>query len=328
MADRLRVVVIGAGEMANRVHYPNLRSLDDVEVAALCDLDAARLDETAKRWSVPMKFTDYRAMVDQVRPGAVYAIGQPHLMYDVWIWCLEQGCNLFIEKPPGLTLHQAQVLAYLAEEHRAVTQVGFQRRSSPLLKKARQLCLDRGPVVHAVCEFYKYALTPLTTARDHMMDDGVHSIDTLRWACGGEVVHVESSCRRIGTPDINWLTATLHFDNGSVGVLVNSWCSGRRLFRVELHSRGVFAEVDPENEARVFVEGNSDGDRYQAAEVAGGEEFWAYAGFRAKHREFVDSILTGIDSTSSPFRDAVKTMEVAEMVLAGSLFGRQTTWCQ
>ena len=35
--------------------------------------------------------------------------------------------------------------------------------------------------------------------------------------------------------------------------------------------------------------------------------------------EFVDSILTGIDSTSSPFRDAVKTMEVAEMVLAGSL---------
>ena len=323
--DRLRVAVIGAGEMANRVHYPSLRSFDDVDVAALCDLDTAVLDETAERWSVPVKFTDYRTMVDQVRPDAVYAIGQPHLMYAVWTWCLEQGCTLYVEKPPGLTLHQAQMLAYLAEEHRVVTQVDFQRRSSPLLRKAHQLCLDRGPIVHAVCEFYKYTPAPLTGARDHMMDDGVHGIDTLRWACGGEVVHVESSCRRIGTPDINWLTATLHFDNGGVGVLVNSWCSGRRLFRVELHSSGVFAEVDPEREARVFVEGNANGDLYKAAEVAGGDEFWAYGGFRAKHREFVDSILTGIDSTSSPFRDAVKTMEVAEMVLAGSLFERQRT---
>jgi virulence factor len=321
--DRLRVAVIGAGEMANRVHYPSLSSFDDVEVAALCDLDVAVLDETARRWSVPSKFTDYRAMVDEVQPHAVYAIGQPHLMYDVWTWCLEHGCNLFIEKPPGLTLHQAQMLAYLAEEHGALTQVGFQRRSSPLLKKARQLCLDRGPVVHAVCEFYKYAPAALTSARDHMMDDGVHSIDMLRWACGGEVVDVESSCRRIGTPDINWLTAALHFDNGCVGVLVNSWCSGRRLFRVELHSRGVFADVDQDREARVYVEGNTDGDRYGAAEVAGSDELWAYGGFRAKHREFVDSIITGTDSTSSPLRDAVKTMEVAEMVLARSLLGHQ-----
>ena len=43
--------------------------------------------------------------------------------------------------------------------------------------------------------------------RDHMMDDCVHAIDTLRWICGGgqgepqraDVVGIESRCRRIGT---------------------------------------------------------------------------------------------------------------------------------
>jgi len=276
--DHLRAVVIGAGEMANRVHYPCLSSFDDVEIAAVCDLD-----------------------------------------------CLNQGCNLYIEKPPGITLHQAEMLAYLADEQRVVIQVSFQRRSSPLLQKARQLCLDRGPIVHAVCEFYKFAPAPLTAAGDHMMDDGIHSIDTLRWACGGEVANVDSFCRRVGTPDINWVAATLCFDNGSVGVLVNSWCSGRRLFRVELHAPGVFADVDPERDARVYLEGDTMGDAYTASDVAGSDEPWVFGGFRAKHREFVDSILTGVDSTSSPFRDVVKTMELAETVLARPLFGRQSS---
>jgi virulence factor len=320
--DHLRVAVVGAGEMANRVHYPSLSSFADVEVVALCDLDPALMDRAAERWSIPAKFTDYRAMVDQVQPDAVYAIGQPHVMYDVWTWCLQQGCNLYIEKPPGLTLHQAGMLAYLAEEHDAVTQVSFQRRSSPLLQKAREQCTRQGPVVHAVCEFYKFAPVPLTGARDHMMDDGVHSIDTLRWACGGEVVGVDSYCRRVGTPDVNWIGAMLHFDNGSVGVLINSWSSGRRLFRVELHAAGAFAEVDPELDAKVYLDGDTEGRRYTAREVAGSDELWAYGGFRAKHREFVDSILTGKDSTSSPFRDAVKTMEVAEMILARPLLSR------
>jgi hypothetical protein len=41
-----------------------------------------------------------------------------------------------------------------------------------------------------------------------------------------------------------------------------------------------------------------------------------------KHREFGASILTGKDTTSSPFTEALKTMEVAEMILARSLLFR------
>ena len=108
--DRVRACVIGAGLKANEVHYPSLASFDDVELAAACDLDAARLQATATRWEIPQTFDDYRAMVDAVQPDAVYAIGQPHQMYDVWLWCLDQGVNLYVEKPLGLTLHQAQML--------------------------------------------------------------------------------------------------------------------------------------------------------------------------------------------------------------------------
>ena len=114
-------------------------------------------------------------------------------MYDIWIWLLQQGCNLYIEKPMGLTLHQAQMLAHLAEKHGCITQVSFQRRTCPMVVMLREECLKRGPITHAVCEFYKCEPTPYLSPRDLMIDDGVHAIDTLRWMCGGEVVGSRAS---------------------------------------------------------------------------------------------------------------------------------------
>ena len=80
------------------------------------------------------RFDDYRQMLQQVKPDGVYVIGQPHLMYDIWKWCLEQKLNLYIEKPLGLTIHQARSLAYLAQNNGCITQVSHQRRSAPLLR--------------------------------------------------------------------------------------------------------------------------------------------------------------------------------------------------
>jgi virulence factor len=315
----VRVAMIGAGRMANNVHYPSLASFDDVEIAAICDLAEGPLHATADKYGVQRRYTDYRKMVDEVAPDGVYVIGQPHYMYDIWVWCLQQGLPLYIEKPMGLTWHQAQMLAHLAEQKQVITQVSHQRRTSPLLVTLREQLLRRGPIVHAVCEFYKHGPRPSVGARDHMMDDCTHSIDTVRWMCGGEVVEIESECKRIGTPDINWIGATLHFDSGATGYVLNSWCSGRRIFRVEMHAPGIYTDAEVENKGYLYADDNYDGVVYDAKEVAGSDKLYVYGGFQAKNREFVDSLKTGVDVTSSPFRDCVKTMEVAETILAEAL---------
>lgn len=310
--------MIGAGAMANTVHYPSLASFDDVEIAAICDLDEQRLTTTADKYGVAARHTDYRRMVEAVNPDAVYVIGPPHLMYDIWYWCLSQGLNLYIEKPMGITIHQARALAHLAAEHNCITQVSFQRRSCPMVAQLREECLKRGPIVHAVCAYYKHQPEPYLHARDRMLDDGVHAIDTLRWMCGGEVVGVESICRRVGAPDINFFTAMLHFDSGATGVLVNSWTSGRRIFRVEMHAPGICAEAEHENKGYLYADGDTKGVEFDTRQVAGSNEFFVYAGFQAKNREFIDAVKQGTQPPSH-FGDAVKTMEVAETILAQAL---------
>jgi len=148
-----------------------------------------------------------------------------------------------------------------------------------------------------------------------MMDDGVHAIDTLRWMCGGEVTNVHSVTRRVGTPDINFFTAVLEFDNGATGVLMNSWTSGRRIFRVQMHAPGICAEAEHEATGRLYADGDTAGKAYDTREEACSDDLFVYGGFQAKNREFIDA-LKGGSPPSSSFADAVHTMEVAELILA------------
>jgi predicted dehydrogenase len=325
--SKVSIAMVGCGGMPNAVHFPSLTSFDDVEIVAICDLVPNLLHERGDKFGIPRdrRFElrhpeQYREILQKVKPDGVYVIGQPHVMYDIWTWCLEQKLNLYIEKPMGITLHQARSLTHLAQQNGCITQVSHQRRTAPLLRKMRDACLERGPIVHGLVEFYKCAIEPFLGARDHMLDDCTHSVDTARWICGGEVTSVESQCKRIGVPNINWIGITIHFDNGSSCYVINSWASGRRIFRVEMHSPTIYADVDHEHKAYLYADGDYDGKVFDAFDVAGSKENYVFGGFQAKNREFIDSLKSGKEVTSSPFRDTLKTMEICETVLAQALF--------
>lgn len=315
-AEAVRVVVIGAGRMANLVHYPALASLPDAQIVGACDVDESRLDETASRWYIANRDTDWRRLVDALAPDAVYVIGQPELMYSIWCECLKRGLDLFVEKPLGLNAHQARTLARLARENGCITQVGFQRRSSPLLARMTEEVRARGPVVHAVCRFYKNDIHPMELARDRMLDDGVHAVDTLRHLCGGEVTRISAVMRRVMVDDVNFIQATLEFDSGAVGVLISSWSSGRRVFGVEVHGPGIVAEGDLEGEATVYSDAGA--TTLSAAGAAGSDELFMLGGFQAKSAEFIAAVRSRIPPSSN-FEDAAKTMVIAERITARGL---------
>jgi virulence factor len=320
---KVRICIIGAGAMANNVHYPSLASFDDVEIVGVLETRAERLNATCDKFDIPQSArfqmvmdTDYQKVLEDLRPDGVYVIGQPEIMYPIWHWCLTNGFNLYIEKPMGLTTHQAEALTHLADSNNLITQVSHQRRTAPILQQVRERLLEKGAVVHGVVEFFKCDQTPMLIARDRMMDDGTHAIDTARWICGGEVVKVVSEARRIGVPDINWFAAMLHFDNGSTCYVVCNWASGRRVFRTQIHVPGGYADIEVEADAHVYLDNSYKGESLTTQEAANSDQNFVFGGFQAKNREFIDSLKTGNDVCSSPFRDTVKTMRVCQTILA------------
>jgi len=329
--QKLKVVMIGAGGRANQVIYPSFSDLHQeglVDIAGICDIDPGRLHATADAFGIDNRYGDnryvdeYKKMIEDCKPDAAVVIGQPHIMYDIWVWCLNQGLHLFIEKPLALTIHQARALEAVATRNNLVTQVSLQRRYSPMVTQLRTEALKRGEITHAVCKFYKSDRSDFLGARDHMMDDTVHAVDTLRWMVGSEVAKIDSVTRRIGTVDINYIMAQMTFANGAVGHLMNNWSSGKRIFAVEMHAPGIYIEAEHETKGYLYADGNLEPIEYDAASCANNSAFHVSTGVLAAARDFVNACLHGGQPMSS-FSDAVKTMKVAEIILAQSLLAEE-----
>lgn len=328
--ERRRVAFIGAGRQANWRHYPSVVSQPDAEVVALCDLLPERAKATAERWGIPRTYQNYQQMLDEVDPHAVYVIMGPQLMHDPVLFALKQGRNVFIEKPPGLTLHQIQLLAHVAEEHQCLTMVGFQRRFTPAMTELRARVEARGPI-HSV------AVANLKSTRDFnqpasasvldmLTSDGMHAVDTLRWLCGGEVTRVTSSVRRLYTaaPGANAVLAQVEFSSGAVGQLHYGLVTGGSalapgataagIFRAELHGRNISAYVDAERQSSIVAD-SGEPEVFEAqsfGQALGGQpEHWL--GFWHETRHFLDCLKAG-RQPSCNFADAVKTVALVGQI--------------
>lgn len=319
--DRVRVGFVGAGSHSNAVHYPSLAAMEDVDIVAVCDLDVNRLRETASRYSVRHRFVDYRKMIREVYLDAVYIIMPPHQLYDIVLDVLEEGLNVFIEKPPGITRSQTESMAQVARRHGCKTMVGFNRRFIPLMLKARRIVEEGGGrILQGVSTFYKFYGSDLAYYRgavDVLTCDVIHAVDMLRWMCG-DPVRVVSVVKRAHREYYNMFFSIIEFEGGSTGILLSNWISGARIHTFEMHSEGWVAMVDPDREAVIYGRNMDKPMVIQTQEAAGSADRVYYYGFYGENRHFIDCIKEDrVPQTS--FEDAARTMKLVEEIYRSSI---------
>ncbi|MDH7570886.1 MAG: Gfo/Idh/MocA family oxidoreductase [Armatimonadota bacterium] len=312
---KIRVGLIGAGGMANRVHYPSLAEFPDVEMAALCDLDPAKLQATAARFGIPRTYTDYRKMLSEVDPEAVWILMPPHHLFDLVIHCLNEKRHVFIEKPPGVTREQTRNMALTAERNGVLTMVGFNRRFIPLVREVRRRVDAHGPMLQCVATFYKCSIGAgpyYGGAIDVLTCDAVHAVDMLRYM-GGEPASVASSVRALHAQYDNSFNALIRFENGCCGVLLTNWVVGKRVHTFEMHAKGISAFVDGDDKAILYTNNQDTGEVLDTRTVAGSDQNYKYYGFYGENRHFIDCIQEK-RLPETHFGDAVKTMELVERI--------------
>lgn len=139
MSQKIRVGIVGCGEVAQVIHLPALRDLADLfTVTALCDVSPSVLDSVGQQWPAAARHADYRDLVASAEVDAVL-VANPNVYHaEVAIAAMQCGKHVLIEKPFCVSLAEADALEAAAEAAGVTVQVGFMRRHAPAFTEAVQ----------------------------------------------------------------------------------------------------------------------------------------------------------------------------------------------
>ena len=219
MADDLRIAFIGAGN-ANFGggegpwdHAGRLERMSGLAVVGIADLNAdlagrrlaARRSGAAPGvWTGAKVFTDYRRMLDETRPEAVFvglppeAHGLAEAPKDIEVTCADAGVHMFIEKP--LSAYSPEQVAPVAEALAAasakglVVSVGYMFRYSRAVEQMRRAIAETPGGARAVIARYDCAYSEIASkvwwdlrrTGGAIVEQATHFCDLARFL-GGEV---------------------------------------------------------------------------------------------------------------------------------------------
>ncbi len=112
---KLKSVIIGCGAIS-REHLSVLLDLDNVEVAAVCDISAARAEATAERFGIANWYSNYEDLLKHIRPDLVHITTPPTSHFIIAKACLSAGLNVLCEKPITITYQEFCLLKQLTNE--------------------------------------------------------------------------------------------------------------------------------------------------------------------------------------------------------------------
>ena len=192
-----RVAIIGCGAIS-QTHAAYLTKMPQIQIVGLCDIKPERAEALAAAHGLNAPvFTDYREMLDAVRPDVVHICTPHYLHVPMAIDALKRGIHVLTEKPVCISPGQKDELLCASRESRAKICVCFQNRFIERNMRLKEL-LDAGEYGRIKSVFgsvlwkrtAEYYITSgwrgkiATEGGSVMINQAIHTLDLLLWTCG------------------------------------------------------------------------------------------------------------------------------------------------
>jgi len=252
---RLRTALVGCGAFANAALVPAMR-MADIDIAAVCDPDAARANATMKAANACAAYRDMSEMLTSEKVDAVVMAVGPTIYPKLAEQALSYGVHVFVEKPPALTAAEAESMGQAAKKAGKQLGVGFMKRFATGYRMAKEICEeeDFGAVQMVSARITSGVWTPAwsktLTPFSFVLDHSVHFLDLMRFF-GGPIewvsaVKTQASEERFG------FAILLGYESGAAGLLEISNYESRGVPNERVQVTGSQgASVTVENVSRV-----------------------------------------------------------------------------
>lgn len=324
----IKVAVIGLGKMGMS-HCAILGGHPDVEVVAMCDPDSL-LQSAFKKLTKIACYTDYKLMIEEKKPDAVYVVTPTKLHAEMVIYCMEQGCHVFCEKPFSLTYEDGVRMVEAAKRLNRVNQVGYHNRFLGTFNEAKRLVA--AGVIGKPFHFMGEAYGPVVLKRKNgtwrsdkkagggcVMDYAAHVLNLINYVMGSDIV----KCAGTSMPEIfssevdDAVYSTLTLEDKTKGQLSVCWSDDtvRKMttsLKIEGDGGKIFADATT---LKVYVkednkkEGLEKGWNEKHLTDLTSQVFFNLRGeeYSAETDCFIRNIKNGVTDNRNSFESALKT---------------------
>ncbi|MBR6558212.1 MAG: Gfo/Idh/MocA family oxidoreductase [Clostridia bacterium] len=259
MAEKLRIGVIGCGNMGRGVHIEAYKRMKNIEVVSVCDVlrDRAELASSMVGGNAQV----FESYTDLINAGGIDAVDicTPNYLHSVIaVEALNAGLHVFCEKPDAVSVAEAEKMKAAAEASGKVLMVMRNNRYhgvSSYLKKYIEAG-KMGEIYTARCGWIRrrgipgkggWFTTKAQSGGGPLIDLGVHMIDLTMWLMGNPKPVAVTGCtyskfsgtniedsvhskfgdkKEDGTFDVEDLAmGFIRFDNGATLQVECSWAS-------------------------------------------------------------------------------------------------------
>lgn len=226
-SDKVRVGIIGLG--IGQHHIWGYQKCPKAEIVAVCDVDATRAQQVAKKENISRWFTDYRKMLELPNLDAVSICTPNYLHRPVAEAVFAAGKHVLCEKPLSINSKEGAKIVAAAKKSKKKFMLAYVNRfrgESQLLKQFIDAG-ELGQIYYAKCGWLRrrgipgfggWFTTKTKSGGGPLIDLGVHILDLTLWL--------------MGFPKVDSVTGSVytHFGNKNIGFW---WRSGNAPFDVE-----------------------------------------------------------------------------------------------
>ncbi|HHZ14400.1 MAG: Gfo/Idh/MocA family protein [Caldicoprobacterales bacterium] len=190
MGDKkIKIGIIGAGNIAQNSHIPAYLKQDDAEIIAICDINLDRAREVAAKHNIKYAVGSIEELVaiDEIDAVSICTWNNAHAK--AAIAAANAGKHVLCEKPMAMTVAEAEEMKEAAEKNNIIFMMGFTNRFRSDSKVIKEMADSGklGEIYYARTGWFRRRGTPLGWFTDlsksgggPVIDIGVHVID-LTW---------------------------------------------------------------------------------------------------------------------------------------------------
>jgi len=298
------IAIIGTGGIAKKAYFPLLAVMPDVNLVAVHSRTLSNAQQAGSEWHIPFA-TDRIEDIIARKPQAAVVISSTESHFSLCKALLENGIDVYSEKPLTDSSEQSYALGRIADEHTRILAVGFNRRYALLYQQAKEILSGRSIKMALIQKHRTQASNP--SLFSHYLDDTIHQIDLMRYYCGDvEALHTSYQMQ---DDVLVSASSTMRLPSGGLGLVTVCNLAGAWQESVTLHAEGMSVHVDAFQRMRVLQD---DHEQVYGMDRAGK---WIPSleerGFFGEMDHFLQCVRTRQQPMTSA-KEAAKTQELLE----------------